>query len=43
MSTDPENQHIVQSAYIATIQPDKSFKLEQTIENVVPQANCTVS
>jgi ABC-type branched-subunit amino acid transport system substrate-binding protein len=43
MSTDPDNQHIVQNAYIATIQPDKSFKLEETIENVVPQANCTIS
>jgi urea transport system substrate-binding protein len=43
ITTDPENQHMVQNAYIATIQPDKSFKLEETIENVTPQANCTVS
>jgi urea transport system substrate-binding protein len=43
LTTDPENQHMVQNAYIATIQPDKSFKLEQTIENVTPDAGCTVS
>ena len=43
LTTDPSNQHMTQNAYIATIQPDKSFKLEETIENVVPQAGCTVS
>jgi urea transport system substrate-binding protein len=43
LSTDPENQHMIQNAYIATIQPDKSFKLEETIENVTPQAGCTIS
>ena len=43
LTTDPSNQHMVQNAYIATIQPDKSFKLEETIENVVPQAGCTIS
>jgi urea transport system substrate-binding protein len=43
LTTDPENQHMVQNAYIATIQPDKSFKLEETIEHVTPQANCTIS
>ncbi|MBA2595408.1 MAG: substrate-binding protein [Chloroflexia bacterium] len=42
LTTDPSNQHMVQNAYIATIQPDKSFKLEETIENVSPQAGCTV-
>jgi hypothetical protein len=34
---------MVQNAYIATIQPDKSFKLEETIENVTPDAGCTIS
>jgi urea transport system substrate-binding protein len=43
LETDPSNQHMIQNAYIATIQPDKSFQLEQTIENVVPQAGCTLS
>ncbi len=43
MTTDPSNQHMVQNAYIATIQSDKTFKLEETIENVTPQAGCTVS
>ena len=43
MTIDPENQHVVQNAYIATIQPDKSFKLEETIEKVTPKAGCTVS
>jgi urea transport system substrate-binding protein len=43
MVVDPSNQHVTQNAYIATIQPDKSFKLEQTFENVVPDAGCTVS
>jgi urea transport system substrate-binding protein len=43
LTTDPSNQHMTQNAYIATIQPDKSFKLEETIENVVPQAGCTIS
>ena len=43
LATDPENQHMIQNAYIATIQPDKSFKLEETIENVTPQAGCTIS
>jgi urea transport system substrate-binding protein len=43
LKTDPSNQHMVQNAYIATIQPDKSFKLEETIENVAPQAGCTIS
>jgi urea transport system substrate-binding protein len=43
LTTDPSNQHMTQNAYIATIQSDKSFKLEQTIENVVPQAGCTIS
>ena len=42
LTTDPSNQHMTQNAYIATIQPDKSFKLEETIENVVPQAGCTL-
>jgi urea transport system substrate-binding protein len=43
LTTDSTNQHMVQNAYIATIQPDKSFKLEETIENVAPQAGCTLS
>jgi len=43
LTIDPTNQHMVQNAYIATIQPDKSFKLEETIENVAPQAGCTLS
>jgi urea transport system substrate-binding protein len=43
LTTDPSNQHMTQNAYIATIQPDKSFKLEETIENVTPQAGCTIS
>ncbi|HZA91400.1 MAG TPA: ABC transporter substrate-binding protein, partial [Gemmatimonadales bacterium] len=43
LTTDPSNQHMTQNAYIATIQPDKSFKLEETIENVAPQAGCTIS
>jgi urea transport system substrate-binding protein len=43
LTTDPSNQHMVQSAFIATIQADKSFNLEQTIENVIPKAGCTVS
>src|SRR3954451_1353434 len=43
LKTDPSNQHMIQNAYIATIQPDKSFKLEETIENVTPQAGCTIS
>jgi urea transport system substrate-binding protein len=43
LTTDPDNQHMVQNAYIATIQPDKSFQLEQTIENVTPDAGCTIS
>jgi urea transport system substrate-binding protein len=43
LTTDPSNLHMVQNAYIATIQPDKSFKLEETIENVAPQAGCTIS
>ena len=43
LKTDPSNQHMVQNAYIATIQPDKSFKLEETIENVTPNAGCTIS
>jgi hypothetical protein len=42
LKTDPSNQHMTQNAYIATIQPDKSFKLEETIENVAPQAGCTL-
>jgi hypothetical protein len=43
LASDPSNQHMVQNAYIATIQPDKSFKLEETIENVAPQAGCTIA
>jgi urea transport system substrate-binding protein len=43
LTTDSSNQHMVQNAYIATIQPDKSFKLEETIENVAPQAGCTIT
>ena len=43
LTTDATNQHMVQNAYIATIQSDKSFQLEETIENVTPQADCTVS
>jgi urea transport system substrate-binding protein len=43
LTTDPTNQHMIQNAYIATIQSDKSFKLEETIENVAPQAGCTIS
>jgi urea transport system substrate-binding protein len=43
LKIDPINQHMTQNAYIATIQPDKSFKLEETIENVAPQAGCTIS
>jgi urea transport system substrate-binding protein len=43
LTVDPENQHVIQSAYIATIQPDKSFKLEETIEQVTPNAGCSVS
>ncbi|MGH2614954.1 MAG: substrate-binding protein [Thermomicrobiales bacterium] len=43
VTTDPSNQHMIQNGYIATIQPDKSFQIEQTFENVVPQAGCTVS
>jgi urea transport system substrate-binding protein len=43
LTTDPTNQHMTQNAYIATIQPDKSFKLEEKIENVAPQAGCTIS
>jgi ABC-type branched-subunit amino acid transport system substrate-binding protein len=43
LQADPDNQHMIQNAYIATIQPDKSFKIEETIEHVVPQAGCTIS
>jgi hypothetical protein len=43
LTTDPTNQHMVQNAYIATIQPDKSFKLDETIEKVAPQAGCTLT
>jgi urea transport system substrate-binding protein len=43
LAVDPSNQHMTQNGYIATIQPDKSFKLEQTVERVTPNAGCTVS
>jgi hypothetical protein len=43
MEVEPTSQHVTQIAYIATIQPDKSFKIEDTLEQVVPKAGCTVS
>ena len=43
MEVEPTSQHVTQNAYIATIQPDKSFKIEETLEQVVPKAGCTVS
>lgn len=43
LTTDATNHHVTQDASIATIQPDKSFKLEQTLPQVAPKAGCTVT
>jgi urea transport system substrate-binding protein len=43
LTVDAKTQYVTQDAYIATVQSDKSFKLEQTLKQVPPKAGCTVA